>query len=94
MILFICLIDRDEVCPNSVAVLCTLTCSHVFSSAQVKERLLKCLHTSVVVSSGGGRRSCLQVCPLILGGQLGPQRPGQGQQTGAAAQRQAGVWQS
>lgn len=57
-------------------------------------RPLKCLGTSVVLGSGGGGCDRLQVRPLILGSQLGPQSSGQRQQSGAAAERQAGVGQS
>ncbi|TNN59630.1 hypothetical protein EYF80_030116 [Liparis tanakae] len=48
--------------------------------------------TSVVLRGGGGGGG-LQVSPLVLSSQLGPQSPGQRQQAGPSAERQAGVGQ-
>lgn len=47
----------------------------------------------MVLRRCGGGGCGLQVSSLVLSSQLGPQSPGQGQQAGPSAQRQAGVGQ-
>lgn len=46
-----------------------------------------------MLCSSGGSSRCLEVGSLILGGELGPQSPRQGQQTRPSAECQAGMGQ-